>query len=186
MNRPPDRRWLRPAVSLVAILVAYYAWPVHESGGGLVLSMLLTLLGIGVLAWAIAGQIRGLLMDGESVGFPALVTLLGTVVVVFAFGYYRMEVVDPAQMAGLRTKTDSLYFTMQMLTTVGLGDVHATGQLARKLALVQMLFDVVFVAAAGSLLANRVREQVRASREPGPPPAAPPSPPTPQAPPEDG
>ncbi len=161
------RRWLRPVVSLTALLVAYYAWPVQQEGGRLVLGVLTTLVAVSLLGWAIAGQVRRHLVDGESIGLATLATLLGAVVVVFAFGYYRLEVHSPGQMGGVETKTDSLYFTMQVLTTVGLGDVYAAGQLARKLALVQMAFDLVFVAAAGSLLAGAVRERLHA-----PPPEA--------------
>jgi len=160
-------RWLRPALTLVAVLVAYYAWPVHAEGAGLVAGVLVTLTAVALLGWAIAGQVRRHLVQGENLGLPALVTLLLVVIVVFAFGYYRLEVVDPGQMAGLETKTDALYFTMQMLTTVGLGDVYAVGQLARQLALVQMAFDLVFVAAAGSMLVGAVRERLRPPVEPG-------------------
>ena len=64
-------------------------------------------------------------------------------------------------MAGLHTRLDSLYFTMTTLTTVGYGDIHATGQTARALVLVQMVFNVVFVAAAATLLSARIREAAR-------------------------
>jgi voltage-gated potassium channel len=161
------QRWLGPVLSIIAILVAYYAWPVHQRGAGLVAGAVLTFVSVGVLAWAISAQVRRHLVQDERVGLPTLVTLLGLVLVVFAFGYYRLEVIDPGQMSGVRTKTDSLYFTMQVLTTVGLGDVYAAGQLARKLAMVQMAFDVVFVAAAGSLLATKVRERVVPGQDPG-------------------
>ncbi|HEX6874057.1 MAG TPA: potassium channel family protein [Nocardioidaceae bacterium] len=161
------RKWLGPMVSLLALLVAYFAWPVHQRGAGLVASILLTLVAVGILGWAIAVQVRRHLLDDEKAEFPTLVTLLGVVVVVFAFGYYRLEVIDPGQMSGLRTKTDSLYFTVQMLTTVGLGDVYAAGQLARQLVLVQMVFDIVFVAAAGSMVVGKVREHMRPGREAG-------------------
>lgn len=63
-------------------------------------------------------------------------------------------------MADLETRTDSLYFTLQVLTTVGLGDVHAVGQTARAMVTVQMAFDLVFVAAGGSLLASVVRSRM--------------------------
>jgi hypothetical protein len=119
-------RWLRPALTLVAVVVAYYAWPVNEEGAGLVAGVLVTLAAVALVAWAIAGQVRRHLVQGEHVGLPALLTLLVVVVVVFA-----------------------------------------SGQLARQLALVQMVFDVVFVAAAGSMLAGTVRERLRPPAEPG-------------------
>jgi voltage-gated potassium channel len=168
MSRPWLRwRWLRPVLSLIALLVAYYAWPVREEGGGLVVGILTTLVAVALLGYAIAGQLRRHLVHGEDLGFPTLAILVGTVVVVFAFAYYRIELTSPGQMEGLETKTDSLYFTMSMLTTVGLGDIHPVGQVARTLALVQMGFDLVFIASAGTLLAGAVGERLRAEHEDG-------------------
>jgi voltage-gated potassium channel len=46
---------------------------------------------------------------------------------------------------------------MTTMTTVGTGDVHAAGQVARALVLVQMVFNVVFVATIATLLSTRVR-----------------------------
>jgi voltage-gated potassium channel len=163
-GRRARRRWLRPLVGVAALLLAYYAWPVRQEGGALVTAVVATLVAVWLLGWAIAGQVRRHVVDGEEVGLPALITLLGLVIVVFAFGYYRLELSSPGEMAGLATKTDALYFTMQVLTTVGLGDVQAAGQVARVLVLVQMLFDLVFVAAAGTMLAGSVKEQLRAPR----------------------
>jgi voltage-gated potassium channel len=159
-RRQRRRRWLQPFVGVAAVLLVYYAWPVRQEGRGLVLGVLLTIVGVGLIGWAIAVQVRRHVVGGEPVGLPALVTLLGAVLVVFASGYYRLEISDPGQMDGLETKTDSLYFTMQLLTTVGLGDVSAQGQPARTLALVQMAFDLVFVAAGGSLLVGSVKERI--------------------------
>lgn len=159
-KRQRRRRWLQPVIGVAAVILVYYAWPVRQEGGDLVLGVLLTLVGVGLVGWAIAVQIRRHVVLGEPVGLPALVTLLGAVLVVFAYGYYRLEISDPGQMDGLETKTDSLYFTMQLLTTVGLGDVSAQGQVARTLALVQMTFDLVFIAAGGSLLAGSIKEQI--------------------------
>ena len=159
-------------VSVVAVIATYYAVPVEKEGGDLLTGVLFTLAGASVLGWAIAGQVRRHLVQGEDVGLPALVTLLSGVVAVFAMGYYSLALSRPGQMVGLETKTDSLYFTMQMLTTIGLGDVHAAGQVARVLALVQMVFDLVFVAAAGSLLAGSMRERMRKQGDAGAGPAA--------------
>jgi hypothetical protein len=60
-------------------------------------------------------------------------------------------------MSGISTRTDALYFTVATLTTVGYGDVHAQGQIARSLVTLQLLFDVVFVGAAVSTLLRSLR-----------------------------
>jgi voltage-gated potassium channel len=86
--------------------------------------------------------------------------LLELVVVVFAVGYYVLDLSAPGQMADLHTRTDALYFTLSTLTTIGFGDVHAVGQLARVLVIIQMVFDVVFVTAVVATLRGRVRTRL--------------------------
>ena len=78
----------------------------------------------------------------------------------FALGYFLLELARPEQIVGLTTRTDALYFTLSTLTTVGFGDVYADGQIARALVSVQMVFDVVFVAAGVALLTGRLRGAV--------------------------
>ena len=82
----------------------------------------------------------------------------------FALGYYALEQGDPDQFAEMSTKTDALYFTMSTLGTVGFGDVHATGQIARGLVTIQIAFDLVFVAALVSVLTTQFRARAAERR----------------------
>jgi len=86
-------------------------------------------------------------------------------VLCFALVFYRVEISDPGQIAGLSTRLDSLYFTMSTLLTIGYGDVHAVGQLARGLVLVQMIFNVVVIATAASTITSRVRANAQKRAE---------------------
>lgn len=152
--------WIRLAVSAIAVVVAYYAMPVEWAGTETIGPALITLIGVVVLTGAIVGQLRKHWFSDAEVRLPLLITLAMLVVVVFAYGYFALETTRPGQMADLETRTDSLYFTIQVLTTVGLGDVHAVGQTARAMVALQMVFDLVFVAAGGSLLASVVRTRI--------------------------
>jgi voltage-gated potassium channel len=154
--------WLRHLLSVVGLLVIYYAVPTGNLGlsGRTALGFLLTLLGIGALGWAITGQVRRqLAMDSEA-SLQSLIMLLELVVVVFAAGFYLLELSAPGQIAGMDTRTDSLYFTLSTLTTVGFGDVHAVGQVGRVLVIIQMVFNVVFVAAVAATLRVRFRSRL--------------------------
>jgi len=154
--------WLRHLLSVAGLLVIYYAVPTGNLGvsGRTVLSVLLTLVGVGALGWAITAQVlRQLAMDSDA-SLQSLVMLLELVVVVFAAGFYLLELSSPGQIAGLDTRTDSLYFTLSTLTTVGFGDVHAVGQVGRVLVIVQMVFNVVFVAAVAATLRVRFRSRL--------------------------
>jgi voltage-gated potassium channel len=61
-----------------------------------------------------------------------------------------------SEFVGLETKTDALYFALTTLATVGFGDVHAEGQVARLLLIAQIIFNIVALTrAAHVLLASR-------------------------------
>lgn len=102
-----------------------------------------------LLAALITRQIRAHLFKSTGkVRAESFVLLFGLAIDLFAVTYLRMA----DQVDGLHTKTDSLYFTLSTMATVGFGDVHATGQAARGVVIAQILFDLVFIAAAGSLV----------------------------------
>jgi voltage-gated potassium channel len=81
----------------------------------------------------------------------AVVLLLAMLITGFAAMYYAMN--DGGdQFAGLGTRIDAIYFTTSTLSTVGFGDVHATGQAARLAVTVQILFDLAFIGIAARAL----------------------------------
>ena len=90
--------------------------------------------------WAASGAFARARMSG-------LLTVVYVVVMFFALTYYLLERADPEQFSGLETRTDALYFTLSTMATVGYGDVHAEGQLARGLASALIVFNVVVVAS---------------------------------------
>jgi voltage-gated potassium channel len=151
--------WLRLALTMLALLVVYYAAPFSALGSiqRAATSLGFTAVGVVALGWAITAEVRRQLAGVSSTRIPGLFMLLGLVVFVFALGYYLLESTAPGQMSGLETRTDALYFTLSTLGTVGFGDIHAEGQMARALASVQIVFDVVFVAALAATLTGKVR-----------------------------
>ena len=82
------------------------------------------------------------------------------VVAMLVFGFSSVYLAinrDAGQFVGLATKVDAVYFTSTTLATVGFGDIHAEGQVARIAVTLQMVLDL-------SLLAIAVRLLVRAAR----------------------
>jgi voltage-gated potassium channel len=154
--------WFRHGVVVLGLTLIFYTVPLGplDSLGRTASSVGLTLLGAGVLGWAITAQLRRQLTDDPDAELHSLVMLLELVAIVFAFGYYLLDVTTPGEIAGLRTRTDALYFTLSTLTTIGFGDVHAAGQVARVMVTVQMVFDVIFVAAVVAVLSGRLRTRV--------------------------
>jgi voltage-gated potassium channel len=87
----------------------------------------------------------------------------------FALADYTIAVSDSGQFVDLQTKTDGLCFTLATLTTVGYGDVHAIGQVARAVVAVQLVFNVVIIATGASVLARQIGARARGWRSAKPP-----------------
>jgi hypothetical protein len=153
-------RWARLVGIAVLVLALYFAIPIEpDPRGGPVLRVVIAVLVFAGLAAAVLGQVRLSLAD-ENRRLDGLVVAILCVWIVFSLAFYALAVHEEGQVDGLRTRVDSLYFTASTMLTVGFGDVHATGQLARVLVLLQLLFDVVFVATAASTLSAHVRRKV--------------------------
>jgi hypothetical protein len=159
------RLWRRPVISFGGLIVAYYAVPIGiTSGGAFAVGLAGTAAAVIVLGWAITGQVRRQLRGDADVAVQTLLILVELVVVVFAFGFFLLEQSRPGEFEGLHTRTDALYFTVTSMTTVGYGDIHAAGQVARVLVLVQLGFNVVFVGALVSIVTGAARRRAGQAR----------------------
>ena len=140
--------WMRPVLSLIGLLVAYYAFPLRlDSTPATVASVILTGLGVALLGWTLASELFHL-REGEGTrSTRVLIILLILLVMSFSLVFFLVNDVDPDQIAGLETRTDALYFTLSTMATVGFGDVHAEGQVARALVCGLIIFNVVVVAS---------------------------------------
>jgi len=89
----------------------------------------------------------------------AVVMMIAMVVLGFAAAYSALAR-HGAEFTAIHTKLDAVYFTVTTLATVGYGDVAPTGQLARAVAISQMIIDILVIGVAARL-AMRVaaREQ---------------------------
>lgn len=163
----------RSAATLACALVVYYGLPLRAEHLSDVARLLAFVVGVVGLMWLIARQVRRYVARPPDTGsrLSGVLTVIYAVTVFFALCYYLIERNSPGQFAGLSTRTDALYYTVVTLGTVGYGDVHAVGQTARAVTMVQITFDLVvigvLVAVASAQLADRLRA-VRGSRSPVP------------------
>ncbi|MGB0100828.1 MAG: potassium channel family protein [Nocardioides sp.] len=162
------KRVLRAVVALGLAVVFYFTVPVQVDEDlalrAAISGLIFLLLTAGVV-WQVMAHIEH--PDRQPDG---LLLILVLAILAFALAFYRLAIDSPGQIVGLETRLDSLYFTMTTLLTVGYGDIHAEGQVARGLVLVQMVFNVAVIATAFSTLSTVVRsntlrrvEQRRAS-----------------------
>lgn len=150
------RAWGRPGLSAIGLLVAYYAVPVSwdSSAAAIILSLVATSAGLILLAGMMTLELHHVRRGTKGHSDRVVVMMLLLVIIAFSMTFYLAELSDPDQLAGLRTRTDALYFTLSTMATVGYGDVHATGQVARAVVCVLIAFTAVVVA---SLVRSRTR-----------------------------
>jgi voltage-gated potassium channel len=156
-----QRKPVAVSAALVALItLAYYLIPVP---GPMRKSTWAVLFGCGVIALGvlIAVAVRRLLRRAsEDVRLRGLVLLL--VLTVMFFSYADRSVAElPGQFAELQNKTDALYFNVSTLATVGFGDVHPVGQLARSAVTLQIVFNLVFIGTAVAMITGALRIRAR-------------------------
>jgi len=153
----------RSAVGTIALVAAatavYYVLPVPGAMRETSWAVMF-FLGAAVLGVLILTAILRLLRAGENARIRGLILLLTLTVLFFSWSDRSVSVL-PHQFADLADKTDSLYFNISTLATVGFGDVHPVGQLARAAVTVQIVFNLVFLGTAVSLIAGFFRTRAR-------------------------
>ncbi|MFD4736046.1 potassium channel family protein [Streptomyces virginiae] len=164
MNRPGNGRRqalfasLRALVTAGALVAGYYLLPM---GSAFTAGPVLALVGgIAVLALLLAWQIRRITLSPWP-GLRAMEALAVTVplvVLLFATTYWLMERSVSGSFSEELSRTDALYFSMTVFSTVGFGDITARSQTARLLTTGQMTVNFLLVGVAARLLLNAVQE----------------------------
>jgi len=164
---------LRSLVVAILLFVAYYTLPMDrpERSGLIVLIVGIAVLGL-VLAWqvrAITGSPFPRLRAFETltIGIPLLL-------IVFASAYFLIGNADPDSFTQPLSKTDALYFTITVFTTVGFGDITAKTEAARILVSIQMMFDLAVFGLVAKLIFGAVEVALKktpalAAKGAGPP-----------------
>ena len=75
----------------------------------------------------------------------------------FSVVYFLMAHAQPTSFGGSMTRTDSLYFSTTVFTTVGFGDITAKSQAARVIVTLQMWLDLVILGLVARLVVNAVK-----------------------------
>jgi hypothetical protein len=142
--------WARPGLIFVGLLVVYYAFPVEwagDSSAGAVTGLVASLGGLALVAAVMVGELRSVRRGDPGRGVRIVAMMLVLLVMGASFAFFLLNIARPDEFAGMDTRTDALYFTLSTMSTVGFGDVHAEGQLARVLVCLLIVFNVVVVAS---------------------------------------
>ena len=160
MKRP----WVKLVTLPIAVLAVYFMVPVDAERApvGVLAGILVSAAALSVVVVVVFTEARS--ARRRLTGWH-LVLALEIALVVFSFSYYLIDINDPDEFAGLSTRLDAIYFSTATAATVGYGDVHATGQLARTIVTLHMVFNLVFIAAVVNLARDWMSARRSAAEE---------------------
>ena len=148
---------LRGLVITTVLVVLYYLLPLDRPWGTDTAVRLL--IGLLVFAGLAAWQVRAIigsrypgLRAAEALGLIVPLYLL-----LFASTYFLMERASAANFTQPLTRTDALYFSVTVFTTVGFGDISAKSETARVVLIIQMLADLAVLGAGARVLLGAVQ-----------------------------
>jgi voltage-gated potassium channel len=152
------RSLLRATLTSTVLLVLYYRLPL--TGKLTASTMALLLAGLALFAGAIAWQTRAILRSPYP-GLRAIEALAAAIplfLLVFAASYVKLADAQPQAFSEPLSRTDALYFTITVFSTVGFGDITPVATPARVIAMVQMLGDLVVVGLVLRVMLEAVKE----------------------------
>jgi voltage-gated potassium channel len=159
---------LRASLTATVLVVLYYTAPVSGAMDPSTIALLLA--GLLLFAVVIGWQIRAIL-GSRYPGLRAVEALAFAIplfLLLFALVYFKMADLQAQAFSEPLTRTDALYFTVTVFSTVGFGDITPLTQPARVVTMVQMLGDLVVVGLVlrvmlGAVKAGRERRAADSS-----------------------
>jgi voltage-gated potassium channel len=162
---------LRALATALVLVGLYYLLPLDH-----VRNVPLTLaVGLVILLVVIAWQLRAIVRARQPVlrAIVALATTVPLFVLLFASVYFVMAQASPANFSPHQlTRTDALYFTVTVFSTVGFGDITPASQGARLVVTAQMILDLLVLGLGIRAFVGAVqlgRRQAPAATGPGSP-----------------
>ena len=139
------RRALTRSLASTIFLVALYCLAPMDKLQGVPLWVSLSA-GLAILVVVILLQVRTI-TSSRYPGLQAVEALAVTAplfLLLFASAYLVLAQADPANFSTPQlNRTDTLYFTLTVFSTVGFGDITASSQTARVIVMIQMVLDLV-------------------------------------------
>jgi voltage-gated potassium channel len=169
--RPPFVRvvatFLRALGSTVVLVALYYLLPLDPSSIGVTVGILaFGLVGlVGLVAFQVRGIIRAKHPALRAVG--ALATSVPLFLLLFAATYFVMEGISAGSFSEPMTRTDAVYFTVTVFSTVGFGDITAVSEQARVLVIGQMIAGIVILGLGVRILVDAVKRGQQRQPAPG-------------------
>jgi voltage-gated potassium channel len=144
------RRWrliarglLRAALTAAGLVALYYLLPLDgRSDAFLVVGLSIGVAGLmGMVGWQVRAIIRS-----DYPGIRAVQALAATTpafLLLLAATYFILSTDEPSRFSEQLSRSDALYFTVTIFSTVGFGDITPSGELTRLVVTAQMLLNLV-------------------------------------------
>jgi voltage-gated potassium channel len=95
----------------------------------------------------------------------ALLLLVAMFLAFFSVTYYAMSLAEPVSFSENLDQFSAFYFTVTVLATVGFGDITPVTIPARSVAMVQMGFDIAFIAVAVRIVSGTANQALKSRSE---------------------
>ena len=160
--RPPRRiivgAVLRAVGSTAVLVAVYYLLPLNRSSTWVAVTMLA--IGLVALIALVAFQVRWILRSRFPGlrGVEALATSIPLFLLLFAGTYVVLATISAGNFSEPLTRTDALYFTLTVFSTVGFGDITAKTEAARLVVTGQMIADLVTIGVAVKVIVGAVKQ----------------------------
>jgi len=148
---------VRTGLTIALVVALYFVLPLdHGSNAGAVAELAL---GVLVLVAIIVWQIRRIVGSDRPISraVEALALSVPLYVLLFATTYFLMARANQTSFGAPLSRTDAMYFSSTIFTTVGFGDITAKSEAARLVVTVQMWLDLVFLGLVVRLVVNAVK-----------------------------
>lgn len=161
----------RLLVQTVALVALYYLLPLDRT----ISRAAVIWLALGLIAFVslVTAQVRSILRSSYPAlrAVEALSTAVPLFVLVFASTYLLLAVSDPEAFNQPLNKTDALYFTMSVFSTVGFGDIVPRTEAARLTVTLQMVGNLIVLGLLARVVVGAVQitRQRQADRAPSAP-----------------
>ncbi len=148
---------LRTAATVALVLALYFLLPL--GGGTNVEKITKLILGALALTAIVIWQVRRIIRSNHPVGraVEALAFSVPLFMLLFATTYFVMAHSNPGAFGVPVSRTDAMYFSSTVFTTVGFGDITAKSEAARLVVTVQMWLDLVFLGVVLRVVTQAVK-----------------------------
>jgi hypothetical protein len=155
---------------VILLIFIYYVVPIGPLSNARVLVRLT--IGMCVFVAVVASEVRAILRSDRpmSRAWLSVGIIVPLFIIIFASVYLALALANQAAFGGELSRTQALYFTVTVLSTVGFGDITPKTDAARVITMIQMVLDLVLVGALAKLIvgaashrSTRVRSQAHES-----------------------